>query len=161
SSMECLQTSTINILKPTSYHQHLSCYKIQTKNFSDVLDKGLTLHLKYGCNMEKSICNRRDQVKNTDEGAISLFLTVPASIKSGFEAKNLICNHRGMLAGGRTHSHVLIKLKNLCNEIILFRIYGHKGGEGEDAKFPPGCVRSRNISGIRNWRGAGGKAPVN
>ncbi|OUQ44994.1 hypothetical protein B5E64_11900 [Drancourtella sp. An12] len=42
--MECLQTSTINILKPTSYHQHLSCYKIQTKNFSDVLDKGLTLH---------------------------------------------------------------------------------------------------------------------
>ena len=118
-------------------------------------------HLKYGCNMEKSICNRRDQVKNTDEGAISLFLTVPASIKSGFEAKNLICNRRGMLAGGRTHSHVLIKLKNLCNEIILFRIYGHKGGEGEDAKFPPGCVRSRNISGIRNWRGAGGKAPVN
>ena len=82
--------------------------------------------------MEKSICNRRDQVKNTDEGAISLFLTVPASIKSGFEAKNLICNRRGMLAGGRTHSHVLIKLKNLCNEIILFRIYGHKGGEGED-----------------------------
>ena len=80
--------------------------------------------------MEKSICNRRDQVKNTDEGAISLFLTVPASIKSGFEAKNLICNRRGMLAGGRTHSHVLIKLKNLCNEIILFRIYGHKGGEG-------------------------------
>ena len=111
--------------------------------------------------MEKSICNRRDQVKNTDEGAISLFLTVPASIKSGFEAKNLICNRRGMLAGGRTHSHVIIKLKNLCNEIILFRIYGHKGGEGEDAKFPPGCVRSRNISGIRNWRGAGGKAPVN
>lgn len=50
--------------------------------------------------MEKSICNRRDQVKNTDEGAISLFLTVPASIKSGFEAKNLICNRRGMLAGG-------------------------------------------------------------
>ena len=87
--------------------------------------------------MEKSICNRRDQVKNTDEGAISLFLTVPASIKSGFEAKKLICNRRGMLAGGRTHSHVLIKLKNLCNEIILFRIYGHKGGEGEDDGY--GC----------------------
>lgn len=50
--------------------------------------------------MEKSVCNRRYQVKNTDAGAINLFLTVSASAKYGLEAKNLICNRRGMLTEG-------------------------------------------------------------